>query len=121
MSSSATAPSPAQIGDLRETPLVIQSGRLDTSAVAAFESPATTLFTQPNPRFLFDGHNVPFAGSMSGRTIFKPVKHAAVCGRIMTFPILPMVPGGIEILGFSRLLNLNIDPDQGSAPHGGRS
>lgn len=121
MSSSSPAPSPAQIEDRRKTPIVVLSAGLDTATTAASKSPAGTLLTQPNPRIPFDGHNAPLAGSVGQRSIFKLIEHAAAGGLTVVFPIPPVVPEGAEILGFSRLRNLNIDAGQESAPHGGRS
>ena len=119
MSSSSAAPSPARIEKLSEIPIVILLGQHDTSTKAAMDDLVAPLFTQHNPRILKDGHSVTFLRRLGQRSIFKLVKHVAVCSRAAAFSIPPMFAKGIEIRGFPGLLNIFLD--HGSALTGGRS
>lgn len=119
MSSGFSAPYPARIEKLSEIPILILSGRHDTSTKAAMDGLVASPFTQHNLRILKDRHGVTFLRRLGQRSIFKLVKHVAVCGRAAAFSILPMFAKGIEIWGFPGLLNIFLD--HRSAPTGGRS
>lgn len=120
MSSTSPTPPPAQIEYVREIPIIVVAGRLDTSKTKAFDDQVASLLTQPNPRILLDLHSLTFLGSLGLRSIFKLIKHAAVSsGRAAAFSVPPMVLEVLDIAGFTRLLD--IYPDRETALSGGRS
>lgn len=112
MSSAAPTPLTTEIEFVGRIPIVIMSGRLESSNTSLFESRIAPLLSQPHKRILIDMQALDFVGSMGLRSILKLIKHAiASGGRAGGFSVQPMVLEVLEMTAFTRLLDVYPDRD----------
>lgn len=114
MSSAAPTPLSTEIEFVRGIPIVIMSGRLESSNTSLFESRIAPLLSQPHPRILIDMQALSFVGSMGLRSILKLIKHARACGgRACAFFVPPLVLEVLEMTAFTKLMY--VYPDREAA------
>ncbi len=105
------------VEQVRELPIVVISGRLDTVTAPAFDAQLGPFLASPHPRILVDLAEVTYISSAGLRSVLHLVKHAASHGgRLGLFGAQPQIMEVIEISGFPSLLD--VYPDREAALKG---
>ena len=104
----------AQVEHVRGIPIIVITGRLDTTNAPLFDEHVAPLLAEACTRILLDFSCLTYISSAGLRSIIRIIKHTAVCGgRTGIFAIPAHILELIEISGFQPLLD--IYPDRETA------
>jgi anti-sigma B factor antagonist len=107
----------AQVECVRGIPVIVITGRLDTTNAPLFDAQATPLLAEACSRILLDFSGLTYISSAGLRSIIRIIKHTAVSGgRTGIFAVPAHILELIEISGFKPLLD--IYPDRETALNG---
>ncbi len=91
-------------------PVVVVSGRMDTSTAPAFDAQVAPMLAEPRKNILVDMGGVTYMSSAGLRSLLQLVKHTAVqAGRVGLFGAPPSIMEVVEISGFPALLDVYAD------------
>ena len=117
MHSTSPVSVPAHVVCMQGIPVVVISGRLDTTNASVFEAQTASMLEEKHARVLLDLSSATFISSAGLRSILKIIKHTAVSGgRTGVFAAPANILEVLEISGFQLLID--IYPDQESALNG---
>jgi anti-anti-sigma factor len=107
----------AQVERVRGIPVLVITGRLDTTNAPLFDAQAAPLLAEARTRILLDLSDLTYIGSAGLRSMIRIIKHTAACGvRTGIFAVPAHILEVIEISGFQSLLD--IYPDRETALNG---
>lgn len=117
MNSTSPLSVPAHLECVRGIPIVVITGRLDTSNAPLFETQTASLLEEKHKRVLLDLSGLTFISSAGLRSMLQIIKHTNRSGgRTGVFSVPEQILEAIEISGFAPLID--VYPDRETALNG---